>query len=141
MAVAVPWIASLAGIVFALHASPRVGAFVRVADLVGVPLLVFFWTHATVSRELRFGPVGDVAVVTPTGPFELSCFVPGRGGGLWLAVVKPRLLVRFRTVLLVSTRFGPRLLSRFVRRDGSEPEELVLERGAVLLAPSERTPA
>ena len=139
-AVAVPWVASLTGIFRVLDASPRVGALILVADLIGVPLLVLFWTHATISRELRFEPMGGASGTSGAAePLALSYFVPGKGGGAWLSVVEPRLVGRTKAVLLVATSFGRRL-PRFVRRQRAALEELVVMNGSVVLVGCAVTP-
>lgn len=53
---------------------------------------------------------------------HLRNHVIGNGGGAWLSLERPRLLFATARTLLVMTRFGPRLVPRFVLRKGHKQE-------------------
>lgn len=130
------WVGSLGAIV---SAAPRgsggagawLGSLALVADLVATPLLFVFWAPAITSRALRSSP--------GKGPNEvvLTYHVIGRGGGAWLSLEQPRVLLTTARTLLLMTRFGPRLVPRFVRSGSRVRELTVVNESFVLVdAPS-----
>ncbi|MBS2012205.1 MAG: hypothetical protein JST00_04930 [Deltaproteobacteria bacterium] len=130
------WLGSLGAI---MAAAPRgaVGttawpfALALVADLVATPLLFLFWAPAIASRALRSSPGKG------TNEVVLQYHVPGKGGGAWLSLERPRVVFATTRTLLLMTRFGPRLVPRFVR-SGSRVRELTVvnESFALVDAPS-----
>lgn len=126
------WVASLSAIFNAIldGRAPGILILVLIADLIATPLLFLFWTVAVVA-PLQLTPTSE------DGTFALAYYLTGKQGGAWLKVVRPRLLFRTPRTLTVMTRFGPRLLPRFVRLDGTprkDEYELTLTDEGVRLA-------
>ena len=86
-----------------------------VLDLIFTPVCALCWCYAPVSRAIR---LQDGA---------LEYHVPGRFGGAYLRPQQPRLLVTLRRTLVVWSRWGPRLLPRFLRRTDGVTHELLVE--------------
>jgi hypothetical protein len=116
------WVGSLIGLMrlqleidgTGSHGRPWV-ALPLVLDLIFTPVCTLCWCYAPVSRAIR---VQDGA---------LDYHVPGRFGGAYLRPERPRLFITLRRTLIVWSRWGPRLLPRFLQRADGVTQELVMD--------------
>lgn len=81
------WISSLSALVDPHPGLGIAAPLLLVVDLLAAPMLVLFWTPALTSRSLRATPEPAKHGV------RLAYLVFGKGGGAWLTLASPRLLL------------------------------------------------